>query len=183
MAKAFEELIGIHLDGLYTAALCFTLDEHRAEELLQEAAIRAFHEFPQRQPGGDFRRLMLNFLVSTYLQRQRREGRDPLAPDAALNAELVSDVPEPDMRPFPEPGTSGYRLLLDWIGGFWPQLDDGDRLILWLADVERIRHRRIAEMVGLSMEQVLKRHYRARGALSRGATRELNRRASGGIEA
>jgi RNA polymerase sigma-70 factor (ECF subfamily) len=181
MAQAFEELIGSHIDDLYSAALCFTLDEHRAEELLEEASIRAFHEFPRGQRDSDFRYLMLALLVSTYLQRQRRQGRDPLAPDTGLYDEIMRTTQERHIEPFPEPGTPGYRLLVDWIGHVWAQLDDGDRLVLWLADVERLRHRRVAEMTGLDVEEVRARHYRARRMLSRGAALELGRRASGGV--
>ncbi|NIN72341.1 MAG: hypothetical protein GTO46_10585 [Gemmatimonadetes bacterium] len=182
MAQAFEELIGTHLDDVYSAALCFTLDEGRAEELVQEASIRAFHEYPHRQRGADFRHLMLGALVSTYLQRQRRCGRDPLAPDGGLYDERVPGTERMPIEPFPELGSPGYRVLLDWFSRVWEQLDDGDRMILWLADVERLRHRRVAEMTGLDVEEVRARHYRARRNLSRSAARELGRRASGGAK-
>lgn len=183
MAQAFEELIGFHLDDLYSAALCFTLDEGRAEELVQAASIRAFHEYPQGRGEADFRQQMLGALVSTYLQQQRRQGRDPLALDAGLRDEIVGSTEESPLEPFPEAGSPGYRLLLDWIVAVWAQLDDGDRLVLWLADVERLRHRRVAEMTGLGVGEVRARHYRARRMLSRGAARELDSRASGGARA
>ncbi|UCC83189.1 MAG: RNA polymerase sigma factor [Gemmatimonadota bacterium] len=182
MARAFEELIGTHLDDLYSAALCFTLDEGRAEELVQEASIRAFHEYPYRQHDADFRLLMLGALVSTFLQRQRRQGRDPLAPHGGLYDETVRSTEWTPIEPFPEVGSPGYRVLLDWFSRVWAQLDDGDRLVLWLADVERLRHRRVAEMTGLDLEEVRARHYRARRSLSRSAERELGRRASGGAK-
>ncbi|UCC73773.1 MAG: hypothetical protein JSV86_04210 [Gemmatimonadota bacterium] len=183
MAQAFEELIGSFMDDLYSAAICFTLDEHLAEELLQEASIRAFHEFPRVQRRADLRHLMLALLVSTYLQRRRRQGHDPLAPDSGLYGEVEGTVPQQQVGQFPEHGTPRYRLLLNWAGHFWSQLDDGDRLVLWLADVERLRHRRVAEMTGLGVEEVRARHYRARRALGQGAARELGRRAYGGVEA
>lgn len=182
MPQTFEELIGFHLDDLYSAALCFTLDEHRAEELLQEASIRAFHEFPGRAGSPDFRYAMLEVLVSTYLQRQRRRGRDPLATDAAPATEMFSDGAQPYIEPFPAPGTPEHRLLSAWMSEVWPELNDGDRLILWLADVERLRHPHVARMIGIDVEEVRGRHYRARRTLSRGAARELGGRAVGGSE-
>ncbi len=179
MGQTFEELIGQHLDDLYSAALCFTLSEHQAEDLLQEASIRAFHEFSRARWGEGFRRAMLEILVSIHLQRLRRQGRDPLTADrpASVGDSVSTRSLEP-FAPFPEPGTSAYRMLLSWIGRVWWQLDDGDRLVLWLADVERLSHRRVADMVGLLEEDVRARHYRARLALSRDAARELHRGAS-----
>lgn len=179
MARAFEELIGPHLDGLYSAALCFTLDEHRAEELLQEASIKAFHEFAGHDPDVDFQQSMLKVLVSTYLLRQKRKGANPLASEAAPVTELFSHNVEPYAEPFPEPGTPGYKLLRAWLNQAWPQLDDGDRLVLWLADVEGLRHSQVAQMIDAGMEEVRSRHYRARRILSRGAALRLKKRAEG----
>lgn len=173
MGQTFEEHIGLHLDDLYSAALCFTLDRNRAEDLLQEASIRAFHELSRRGLEKDFRVEMLKVLVTTYLHRQRREGHDPLESDVGLLSEMFDDAWRQDAEPFPEPGTTGYRILRDWIGEIWSELDDGDRLVLWLADVERMRHAVVASITGLDEQQVRLRHHRARTVLSRGAIRRL----------
>jgi DNA-directed RNA polymerase specialized sigma24 family protein len=181
MERTFEELIGHHLDDLYSAALCFTLDEHRAEELLEEASIRAFHEFSRRR-HSDFRRAMLETLVSTFLQRERQAGRDPLAKGMPLEPyPYVGPVAE--IEPFPAPGTPGYKLLRQWMTQVWSRLDDGERLILWLADVERVPHATISRLTGLDGEDVRARHYRARQTLSRGAARHLAQGAAGGAVA
>ncbi len=181
MAKTFEEQIGVHLDQLYSAALRFTLDEHRAEELLQEAAIRGFHEYSGRRREEDFRDYMLQILVATYLKRRRNMGGDPLASEADLTEE-VFETRQELAGPFPAPGSSARLFLMRWMDKVWHELDDGDRLVLWLADIERIRHRRVADMTGLKVKEVRWRHYRARQVLSRGATRELGRIAGGGAE-
>ncbi len=177
MAQTFEELIGQQLDDLYSAALCFTLDPHRAEELLQEASVRAFHELSDL-PAAEFRIRMLQVLVSTFLQRQRRMGRDPLASEPEPFDEMLQGE-APVIEPFPEPGTPGHRLIQDWLTRAWSRLEAGDRLVLWLTDVERLRHRVVAAVIGLDEEEVRRRHYRARLSLSRGAVREL-RAAAGG---
>jgi DNA-directed RNA polymerase specialized sigma24 family protein len=172
MGQTFEELIGQHLDDMYSAALCFTLDERRAEELLQEASIRAFHELPVDRTAS-FRLAMLGILVSTHLQREHRAGRDPFAVDAPPIDELL-EAGGPRIEPFPERGTPTYELLIRWIGRVWAELDAGDRLVLWLADVERVRHEPIARLLALGPDEVRSRHYRARLALSRGAMDQLS---------
>ncbi len=183
MAQTFEQFIASHLDDLYSAALCFTLDEGRAAELVQEAAIRVLQEQPHERRGADYRYLMLGRLVSCYLQRRRRQGRDPLAAVSGLHDEAVAASEGRPVESFPEVGSPGYRLLLEWLARAWALLDDGDRVILWLADVERLRHRRVAELTGLGLEEVRARHYRARRVLSRGAAGELSRRAAVGVKA
>lgn len=175
MARTFEELIGRFLDDLYSAALCFTMDEYEAEELLQESSIRAFHQLHRSRRSGDFRQVMLEILVSTYLLRSRRAGRDPLTEEGPSLEELLSTGASADLTPFPERGTPGYRMLEAWMAEVWSELSEGDRLILWLADVERVRHSRLAELVGLPETQVRARHYRARSTLSREVARQLRR--------
>ena len=184
MTRTFEEQIGFHLDDLYSAALCFTLDEHRAEELIQEASVRAFHEFPAARAHVDFGRAMLEVLVSTYLQRQRRKGRDPLAGEVDPLETMLTDVSHSTyIEPFPEPGTPAYTLLSDWMFRVWHELDDGDRLILWLADVERLRHQQVAKMTGISLEHARSRHYAARRRMSQAAARYLKPRKAGTAQA
>jgi len=174
MGQTFEELVGLHLDDLYSAALCFTLDEHRAEELLQETSIRAFHQLSRRARETDFRTAMLEVLVTTYQQRQNRQGLDPFESEPEPIDEMLRTIPM-RIEPFPEPGTAGYRLMRDWMSRVWSDLDTGDRIILWLTDVERIRHPVVAEITGLDVDEVRSRHYRARLAMSRGAAKELDR--------
>jgi DNA-directed RNA polymerase specialized sigma24 family protein len=181
MGQTFEELVGLHLDDLYSAALCFTLDEHRAEELLQAASIQAFHELSRRPRETDFRTELLRVLVTTFLRRQYRQGLDPFEKEPEPLDEMLRKAPM-KFEPFPEPGTSGYRLLRDWMSRVWSDLDAGDRIILWLTDVERIRHSVVANITGLAVHDVRSRHYRARLAMSRGAARELDR-VAGGAEA
>ncbi len=183
MGQTFEELIGLHLDDLYGAAICFTLDEHEAEALLQEASIRAFHQLSRRGRDSDFGRDMLEILVSTYLQRQRRMGHDPFASAVEPAVAMMRDAAQVQFQPFPDIGTPGYRLLKDWMKKAWPRLDPGDRLIVWLADVARLGHARVAAMVGRDEGDVRDRHFRARLSLSRGAARVLTSFSVGGAEA
>ncbi len=170
MPQTFEEFISSDLDGLYSAALCFTADTARAEELLQEAAIQAFHQFRARSADPEFRHWMLEILVSTYLRRERRRGSDPLAEEVAV---ADADMKQVEAAAFPRPGTRAYAWLRTWLEDAWPELDPGDRLVLWLAAIERLRHGRVAKMLGLEEEQVRRRHYRARCTLSMGARRQL----------
>lgn len=179
MARTFEELIGSCLDDLYSAALCFTLDEERAEELLQEASLRAFHQHSRGQRDADFREVMLEILVSTHLRRSRRAGQDPLAEETPSFEDQLSTGPAAHLAPFPEPGTPAYRMLQAWVAEVWAKLSEGDRLILWLTEVERLRHPRLAELLGLPESQIRARHYRARSMLSREVARQLRRRAPG----
>lgn len=178
MAETFEELVGRHLDGLYSAALCFTRDEHRAEVLLQEAAIRGFHEFAGGEDEARFRQWMLGLVVQAYLRRERRRGQDPLAGrGVTVGEDLETGSSGPGL---PERGSKRYRAFGDWLDRVLGDLDPGDRMILWLSDVERLRSRDVSEMIGVTETEVRGRHYRARRTLSAWARAELARWAASG---
>jgi len=181
MGQTFEELVALHLDDMYSAALCFTLDEHRAEELLQEASIQAFHQLSRGARETDSRIDLLRVLVTTHLRRQGRQGLDPFAREPEPLDEMLRKTLK-RFEPFPEPRTAGYRLMREWMSRVWLDLDAGDRIILWLADVERLGHPLVANITGLDADEVRSRHYRARLGMSRGAARELDR-AAGGADA
>lgn len=182
MAQTFEELISSNLDGFYSAALCFTLNEGDAEELLQEAVIRGFNEFSRHKRVADFGAWMLGVLVGTYLERERRRGEDPLAETDRLEEDLGNGAGWSRLRPFPERGSPERGWLHGWLGRAWKELDAGDRLVLWLSDVERLRHTRVAELIGIGMEQVRRRHYRARRMLSISVKEQLQQRGAGTSE-
>lgn len=182
MAQTFEESLTSDLDDLYAAALCFTQDEHRAEELLQEAAIRAFHEFHSPLQSAEFRVWMLGLLAATHLRRERRRGQDPFKEGVEpIHAE--DEGVQEAFSAFPERGTRAYEWLRVWLDRAWVALDPGDRLVLWLVAVERLRHRRVAEILGLDEEQVRRRHYRARRTLSLGAAEHIKHGTPGSAEA
>ena len=183
MTQTFEELISAELDALYSAALCFTQDDHQAEDLLQESAIRAFHEFRSGRPKSDVRVWMLGKLVTTYLRRERLRGADPLSETLEAMGDMVSTVADVVGVSFPEPGTRAHERLRSWLDQAWPEVDPGDRLVLWLSAVERLRPARVAQMLELDEEQVRRRHYRARRGLSSGALRRIAEGRLGGAEA
>jgi RNA polymerase sigma factor (sigma-70 family) len=178
MSEAYEELIGRELDDLYSAARCFTLNEGRAEELLQEAAIRGFHAFSRRRQA-QFHGWMLGMLVATHLERERRRGADPLG-SSVEGVEIGEWSGAPRRGALPGPDDPAASRFGAWLERAWAELDDGDRLILWLADVERLRHAEIADIVGRPEEDVRRRHYRGRRVLSRRARIDFGGRAAAG---
>jgi RNA polymerase sigma factor (sigma-70 family) len=179
-AETFEELVGRHLDNLYSAALCFARDPHRAEEILQEAAIRGFHEFSRRTDRVPFREWMLGLLVSTYRSREARGGADPLPAEGPGGIE-VGEGAEPSTRAprLPEPDSPAYRALGDSVERAWAELDPGDRVVTWLCDVERLDHARVARMLDVPKGHVRRRHHRARRSLASRAKEMLGERGAG----
>jgi len=161
--KAFEELLSEHLDALYRTAL--RLCEGReadAEDLLQDAMIRAFERFAELRDVQAARAWLFTIVVRTNLNRLRGERR--------RREFVVTDLGEQEFE----------NALADWhgISTLEEEMDRSDlravlaaaldtlaadlRTTVWLADVEGFRQREIASMFGVPEGTVASRLYRAR---------------------
>ena len=164
--RAFEELLSEHLDALYGTALRLsggrTAD---AEDLLQDAALRAFERFAELRDRAAARAWMFTILTRTHLNRLRagRRRAEVLAIDLderAFEAALESWHPElaPDERTDAVLGSEILAAALD-------ALDEPLRTVVWLSDVERFRQREVAEMLQIPEGTVASRLFKARRSL------------------
>ena len=88
----FEQVVLPHLDAAYNLARWLVRREHDAEDVVQEACLRAFNAFAQFQ-GGDARCWLLTIVRNTcytWLTRNRKEtpitSFDEALHDAATHA-------------------------------------------------------------------------------------------------
>ncbi|MGH7710818.1 MAG: RNA polymerase sigma factor, partial [Gemmatimonadaceae bacterium] len=82
--REFEELLSEHLDALYSSALRFCAGRAAdAEDLLQDAAFRAFQHFDDLRDPASARGWLFTILIRTNLNRlrTRRRRAETLAPD------------------------------------------------------------------------------------------------------
>jgi RNA polymerase sigma-70 factor (ECF subfamily) len=95
-SQTFEQLLAPILGAAYGTALHMTRHKDDAEDLVQEAAVRAFRFFYTFEPGTNFRawffRILTNLYLGKYRQRQREPERVNLdeAPDLYLYSHTVA---------------------------------------------------------------------------------------------
>ena len=73
--RRFEETVMAHLDAAYDFARWLTRDERNAEDVVQEACLRAFRFLDGQQPSG-FHQQCAHLVVLPY---RRYDGRLRLA--------------------------------------------------------------------------------------------------------
>jgi RNA polymerase sigma-70 factor, ECF subfamily len=165
----FEEDALQHLDALYRTALRMTHNPADAEDLVQDALVRAYRFYDRYEPGTNFRAWLFKILTNTYINRFRRQRARPQ--ESSLDdtedfflynqlggaAEGVADVED----------TVIDRLSADAIQRAIDQLPPQFRTTVQLADVEGLSYAEIAEATGVAKGTVMSRLFRGRRLLQR----------------
>lgn len=147
---AFESLYRRHVGRIYAVSLRMVADATLAEELTQEAFVRAWRKLASFRGGSAFatwlHRLAVNLVLDRLRSRRRRRELDQEA--AAPPRSAPAD---------PAAGLDLERAIA--------RLSPRARQVFVLYDVEGYRHHEIAEMLGLTVGATKAHLHRARRRL------------------
>lgn len=163
----FGDSILQHLDVLYGVAKNLTRDAVDAEDLVQEALLKAYRFRNQFQTGTNLKAWLLRILVNTHFNqyRQRRRAADLEKEGVAL---AVSEglMNREALEWLRNPVDATHRAIVDKeIQKVVTALPEDYRLVLLLADVEELSYREIASVLGCPVGTVMSRLFRARRAV------------------
>jgi RNA polymerase sigma-70 factor, ECF subfamily len=164
----FERVVLPHLDAAYNLARWLVRDPTQAEDVVQDAALRALRYFASFR-GGDGRAWILRIVRNTtYEHLKRRSGRAEVAlGDAMDQADTVAfgmDVPDPG--PDPEALYSGLQDR-ERLTSALAALPIKQRECLVLYELEQLSYTDIARITQVPIGTVMSRLSRARSALMR----------------
>jgi len=166
--RRFELLALPHLDAAYNLARWLTGSVADAEDVVQEAYLRAYRFFDTFH--GDNIRVWLLTIVRNAFHTWVKENRSP-------RLGFVAELPEPDSAEderilWGSPQADPETLLLRdidhaTVGRLMQRLPAAYREILLLREVEELSYREIADITGTPVGTVMSRLSRAREALRR----------------
>jgi RNA polymerase sigma-70 factor, ECF subfamily len=158
---AFEELVRRHADRLYAVVLRFVADAGEAEEVTQEAFLRAWRGIGRFQGKSQFFTWLYRIGIN---EAKRRADRRP-APGLVTSIEEspVDDAPDWSEAPEFRAEQADVRMVLERAVRSLPP---AYRAPLVLRDVEGVSTREAAEVMGLR-EAAFKSRLRARLAVRR----------------
>jgi RNA polymerase sigma-70 factor (ECF subfamily) len=164
--RAFEELLSEHLDALFGTALRLCNGRQAdAEDLLQDAALRAFDGFGSLRQEAAGRAWLFTILVRTHLNRVRSTQRRPETLASDLD-EVAFEEALGAWQPAPNPEELVLsRELRQRIGDALDGLEPDLRSIVHLVDVEGFPQREVARMLEIPEGTVASRLFRARRML------------------
>jgi len=167
-----------HMDAAYNLARWLTGNSHDADDVVQEAFLRAFKFFDTFR-GDDARTWILKIVRNTfYTQWRRARSRDESAEFDEEQHSLGGDDAVPGAAANPESIVSSSQdiALLDRaLGG----LPEEFREALVLREIEDLSYKEIAATLDITMGTVMSRIARARRLLLEGFTRLAGARPPG----
>jgi RNA polymerase sigma-70 factor (ECF subfamily) len=163
IGESFDTVVVPHLEAAYRLARWLMRDADVAEDVVQEASLRAFRYF-RTFVGGDGRAWFLRIVRHTcYGWRRHRASTD------SFDDELHSRA-----RPQANPET--LLLQIDdatLIARALSRLPDHYHQVLVLRELEGLSYRELSDVIGIPLGTVMSRLSRAREALRRVLDGEL----------
>ena len=154
----FEQAVLPHLDAAHNLARWLLRDVHDAEDVTQQACLRAFDRF-DRFRGGDARAWLLAIVRNccmTWL-RQHRGERNTLSFDAG--GVSLADSRETDARAIQRSERAVLARALD-------TLPDEFREVIVLREIQELSYKEISDVVGVPIGTVMSRLARGRKRLA-----------------
>jgi len=156
----FEALVLPHLDAAYNLARWLTRNVNDAEDVVQDACVRAL-KYVGSLRDGDARAWFLTIVRRAFYDWCKRNRPAEIASDdAAIDLAIDHGAVDPELA---ASRSSESRLLSDAVS----ELPLAYREILILRELEELSYKEIARIADIPVGTVMSRLARARGLLQR----------------
>jgi RNA polymerase sigma factor (sigma-70 family) len=167
--ERFEQTVLPHLDAAYNLARWLTRNDQDAQDVAQEACLRAFRFFDRYQ-GGSARAWLLTIVRNTcytWLHKNRQSDSTELFDEEIHHPELSGGA-DPEVQALAAADQETLSRALE-------ELPDVFREALVLREMEGMSYREIADVTAVSLGTVMSRLARGRTRLRQSLTAELSR--------
>ena len=166
---SFAEEALTHMDAMYGVACRLTRNPTEAEDLVQDALVKAMRARHQFLVGTNLKAWLFRILTNTFINKYRRGGlekalmdgpdADPLA-DGWVSASTMRQLRDPEQIALLPIVEGEVRRALD-------ALPQEFKLAVILCDVEEFSYEEIADIMGCPIGTVMSRLHRGRKLLQK----------------
>jgi RNA polymerase sigma-70 factor (ECF subfamily) len=167
--KEFEALALRHLDPLYAAALRLTRNARDAEDLVQDAVLRAYRFFDKFERGTNMKAWLFKILTNTFINRYRRTAKERAIVEGSEREAVQERVVSRDAADQAEDPERWLldRVLSDDVLKAVDALPIDFRLTVILADLQDFSYKEIADILDVPVGTVMSRLFRGRRLLQK----------------
>jgi RNA polymerase sigma-70 factor (ECF subfamily) len=160
--EAFEKQAERAFPSIYGTALRLTRSREEAEDLAQEAVVRAYEAF-DRFDGANFKAWILRIVTNLYINKYRQRQRGP---------QLASLDEDSMMEPADDEESTPDHMLFDNMLGHeveeaLARVPEDFRMAVVLCDIEGLSYQEVAHSTGVPIGTVRSRLARGRAMLRR----------------
>lgn len=180
---AFSELVNRYERKIYRLAKNITRNDEDAEDVLQDAFLKAYTHLDDFQGNSKFYTWLVRIAVNEALMKLRKRKGDrtvPLDEPVELGEDLVArEIAVWDDNP--EKRYSREEML-NILNEAVESLKPDFRTVFLLRDIEELSTEETADVLGISVPAVKSRLLRARLALREKLTRQFKRQGGGAFD-
>jgi RNA polymerase sigma-70 factor, ECF subfamily len=167
--ERFQREALVHMDALYGLALRLSKHERDAEDLVQDAYLKAYQHFDKYREGTNCKAWLFKILTNTFINRYRKRQRENtfLAEDAAPSPleRLAAKVPNPVRQSAASQTELFQRLFGDEVSRALEKVPVDFRMCVLLVDLYGFSYKETADIIGCPIGTVMSRLYRGRRLL------------------
>ena len=167
----FEDDVMEFVPQLYSAAMRMTRNPSDAEDVLQEALLKAYRGYHTFTAGTNLKAWLYRILTNTYINRYRKESRRHSEVELGELEDLYLYKRLGDSDTGGASRSAEEEALDRFVDGdvkaAVEALPENFRLPVLLADVEGFSYKEIAEIMDVPIGTVMSRLHRGRKALER----------------
>lgn len=158
LKREFEEKILEHIDSLYNFTIRMTQNSQDAEDLVQEASLRAYRHFDKFRPGTNFKAWIMTIARNIYINDYRKKRKEP----QKIEFEAVENF-----IGLTEISGAQEEIFSEVIGPALDKLPDELRATLVLFYSENFSYKKISAIMDVPIGTVMSRLYAARQLLKK----------------
>lgn len=166
--KSFETEALPHMEALLRTALRMTKNKGDAEDLVQEAIVKAYRFWDRFEPGSNCRAWLFKIMTNIFINDYRAKSRSPLSvnvddiDDNYLYGQLATVDPtaNPEQELFAKVFDDDVKKAID-------QLPDDFKMVVVLSFLEGFSYQEIANIADLQLGTVKSRLHRGRKLLQK----------------
>lgn len=164
----FETEVLPHLDAMHRTAMRLTRNPSDADDLVQDAVVKAYRFFDSYEQGTNIRAWLLKILSNVFFSKYKRSTREGSVA-ALASTDPVADgwISQASISPSREPERLAERPLVEAeVSRVLDEVSEDFRTVLVLVDIEGLTYREVAEAMGCPIGTVMSRLHRARRAVA-----------------
>ncbi|SDM14469.1 RNA polymerase sigma-70 factor, ECF subfamily [Corynebacterium mycetoides] len=167
LQRRFTEEAMPLLDQLYGGALRMTRNPQDAEDLVQDTFLKAYNAFDSYKPGTNIKAWLYRIMTNSYINTYRKKQRRPLetSTDDMTDHQLYTTSSH-DPTGLESAEVEALKGMPNGrISEAFDELNEDYRMVVYMADVDGMAYKEIAEALDIPLGTVMSRLHRGRKQL------------------